>query len=591
MGVLPGSGQAVMFTNANWKALAITPATVQNHPNSLNVHSITVSSPVDSRNTLILDHAGVGNPLNVRFLAVASNSAMLLQSSALHLNGGTGEGMSIGGEFNQADGSLVTGQQFDVGYIGPGIYNLTSGIVTQNNVWIGGAFNGVFNQTGGTNKTRVTHLEGGGTYNLIGGEFESEVYFTGGTFRQQGGRIHGLNMHRGTYLLENGINDGTLIVAASDGFCSDCGAATVIQTGGTNLGPLSIGPFGRGFYVLSNGTSLAGSIAVAPRGTFQQAGGVQTVSGGIDVQVGFTDRGNIEAGSYTNNGGMSSAASMSLAGRYIQTAGTNVIAGDLTISEFLASFSLGGGMFRANNVTLMDHVRAFSQTGGVLVISNNLSICERMSPVSQGASVLGGQLIVSNIVLCRNNLILSAGTLNQSGFLTLGAGTIRVGTGSHQFGPLQLAESDGFTNSVIDLPPNEPAVVRFPNPQNAVGWSGDATLTIEHWNGSLSGGGSHQVFFGTDSSWSREQLAQMRFLNPAGVTGVFPATILSSGEIVPQPRVAFRRSGDQMVLEWFDGFVLQSATNAAGPYEDITGATSPYTIQFNEAQRFFRLRQ
>jgi polygalacturonase len=47
-----------------------------------------------------------------------------------------------------------------------------------------------------------------------------------------------------------------------------------------------------------------------------------------------------------------------------------------------------------------------------------------------------------------------------------------------------------------------------------------------------------------------------------------------------------------MVLQWNNGFTLQTATNVNGSYSDIVGATSLYTNQFTSPlQRFFRLRQ
>jgi hypothetical protein len=46
------------------------------------------------------------------------------------------------------------------------------------------------------------------------------------------------------------------------------------------------------------------------------------------------------------------------------------------------------------------------------------------------------------------------------------------------------------------------------------------------------------------------------------------------------------------VLQWSNGFTLQTATNIGGAYADVIGATSLYTNQLtNSPQRFFRLRQ
>ncbi len=127
LGLLPTNGHSVMITNGGWKAVTIAQSTTQTHPESLNVNSVTVSSPLDSFNVLFFNYAGLQSPLTVNSLTVASNAELRMLSSALRLNGPTGTGMSIGGEFNQEDSSLVIGNQIDIGYIGPGVYNLASG--------------------------------------------------------------------------------------------------------------------------------------------------------------------------------------------------------------------------------------------------------------------------------------------------------------------------------------------------------------------------------------------------------------------------------------------------------------------------------
>jgi hypothetical protein len=54
--------------------------------------------------------------------------------------------------------------------------------------------------------------------------------------------------------------------------------------------------------------------------------------------------------------------------------------------------------------------------------------------------------------------------------------------------------------------------------------------------------------------------------------------------VVPGP-------GNSMV-QWQNNFVLQSATNVAGPYQDVLGAPNPYTNTPSAgAKQFFRLRQ
>jgi hypothetical protein len=128
LGILPGTNQDIMLTNSGWKALAIGPYTAQNFPETMTVDSITISAPSNSYNTLLLNYSGAQTPLTVQSLSVGSNSTVTLVSSALEVDGT----MDIGGEINQND-SLVTGNLVDFGGIGPGVYNLNSGILAVSN--------------------------------------------------------------------------------------------------------------------------------------------------------------------------------------------------------------------------------------------------------------------------------------------------------------------------------------------------------------------------------------------------------------------------------------------------------------------------
>jgi len=59
------------------------------------------------------------------------------------------------------------------------------------------------------------------------------------------------------------------------------------------------------------------------------------------------------------------------------------------------------------------------------------------------------------------------------------------------------------------------------------------------------------------------------------------------------PPLNFSPSGTDLVLQWPNAFTLQTATNVAGPYADVTGAFNPYTnpITADGLPHFFRLRQ
>jgi len=167
-------------------------------------------------------------------------------------------------------------------------------------------------------------------------------------------------------------------------------------------------------------------------------------------------------------------------------------------------------------------------------------------------------------------------------------------TTGEQLGQLQLGSSTN--NSSLNLPSGA-CVLRFAN-SSGVAWAGDGRLTIQNWSGSTNGGGSDQVYFGTSASGlTAQQLSQVQFSNPAGLpNGAYSARILSSGEIVPGPvisaSVAFSAQGNNLVLTWPAGWTLQSATNVVGPYNDVSGATSPYTNDMTlKPLQFFRLRQ
>jgi hypothetical protein len=92
---------------------------------------------------------------------------------------------------------------------------------------------------------------------------------------------------------------------------------------------------------------------------------------------------------------------------------------------------------------------------------------------------------------------------------------------------------------------------------------------------------------------SASQLRQVWFRNPAGFSeGDHPARILASGEIVPVERTAIEAAttASGLRLSWTGSYELYTATNVAGPYVRVNGATSPYTNSFGERQRFFQLR-
>ena len=78
--------------------------------------------------------------------------------------------------------------------------------------------------------------------------------------------------------------------------------------------------------------------------------------------------------------------------------------------------------------------------------------------------------------------------------------------------------------------------------------------------------------------------------NSAGVTDYVTIKYLTA--IPPGPGLNFAKVGNRLVLSWAGaGFKLQSAPSVNGPYADIPGAVSPYTVPFAAQKQFFRLRK
>src|SRR2546430_3592277 len=78
LGMLPGSGQTVLITNSGWKAVAITPNTVANYPQSLDPSSIYLTGSTDSFNVLLLNYIGFDRPLTTSGLMIGSNAALTM---------------------------------------------------------------------------------------------------------------------------------------------------------------------------------------------------------------------------------------------------------------------------------------------------------------------------------------------------------------------------------------------------------------------------------------------------------------------------------------------------------------------------------
>lgn len=560
LGVRPGPGQDIQLTNAGFKAVAIQSSTASSFPQTLAVNSVTIASPTNGFNTLLLNFVGAGSPLTIGVqsntagsLVIDSNSVVVMFSSGLIVYNGLGSQnfhygkFEVDGTFNQSEGSEVVAGFLDLN--NSGTYNLTNG-----ELFVGTQFIfGHFNQQGGMNLGSVIFTDGG-EYNLFDGVLKGGVGLDapyGGVFNQWGGTNMGsLDLGGpGNYQLSGGLLiPGDLEVGPSELSPSSFGAGAIVQTGGTNnAGNITMGI---GSYTLEGGMLTASNLALPPTSSrlgssgssFYQSGGYFS-SGSVNINGVYDTRSGLQTSVYTLNGGELDTP---------------------TISMNMASFNHYAGTNRV----------------GTLSISN-----------SPGYVINSGLLAADQIVLSGSSFSDNGGAMAGTRNLTLENAYWNEWHTAAQFGQLQLS---GSTNSFLYLLASS-CVLQFAD-SSGIPWSSGGRLTIPNWSGSLNGGGSQQIFFGTSASGlTSQQLSQVRFSNPAGFPpGTYPAAILSTGEVVPAtvPIVAAARQANNLIISWPPNWYLQSATNISGPYEDVPEASSPYTNDMTgDPQKYFRLRQ
>ncbi len=571
LGALPAPNQAILFTNAGWKALAIGPNTAQNYPQTMDVDSITVSSPTNSFNVLLLNYAGYQTPLTANAITLGSNTVMTILASTLNVTNtaNTNNYLEVGGTVNQGDFPAVNVGLLRVGNIGPGIYNLTNGTLTVVTGYVGGAFTGQFNHYGGYHSVSTLRIfgtrdrsGGAGEYDLYDGALGGVVELDNGALMKQSGGVFVGNLNLdGTYELDGGsfTNNNLLVPAIEYSRFTDNRelAGEVMQTGGTNqTGEIYLGGEGEGMdpyqwpvpggYVLSNGLLVATSTTLGVGGTMTQTGGIFTNSGPLALVADLLHTTyflTFYCGQYNLQAGFLAENSIVSSGYFTQTDGTNRVAGSTQIASIetegvgdeQAQYTLSGGLFTTASVTVSNAI--FSQSGGSL-ITGNLSLSDDIvhDPfrAPSGYFFGGGRLSVSAIQVDGYAVFRhTSGTLLEPGLLTLAGGLWDEQTSGQQFGPLQLSSAYNLTNSLVALPTNS-CIMHFAD-SSAIAWASGVTLIITNWAGSTQGGGRHQVIFGGNSSaLTSAQLSDIVFANPAGLPGGrYPARILSTGEIVP----------------------------------------------------------
>ena len=567
LGVLPNSTQSVEISTTGWKAVAINPSTVQNFPASLTVSNLTIRNSFDGETTLLLNYFNDEVPLHVLDNLTVDSGGRIVNFHSGMIVGGS---VNLSGTRCTQDGGTVqiTNAPMSLRFAE---YDLTNGVFQAGLITLAANGNGTFKQLGGTATIRELRFgvqSYAGNYELSGGNLSIEQAFLGVPY----------------------------------------GGSQFFHTGGTNrTRSLNVGPSLYGWggnYVLNGGrlhtsnTVVNSQPSAGAYGRFEQSGGIHWVTNSLTIAGALSSSSSYNLATYALSNGTLSARSLNVSsyGSFQQHAGTTTVAENIWFGGdwYRAGSYLRGGVLMCSNLTAGPVGADFFQTGGTLIVSNLLDFSGEPPWTSVGGYAdfvfSGGRLIASNIQVSADFTITNTiNGISNSGYFKLSR-LLRVENATEQLGRLILG-----TNATIDVNGNT-ALLSFAN-SSAESWNTSATLIVKNWNGATNGNGAEQIKFGSNQvGLTSTQLGQVRFNNPVGFpAGDYGARILNTGEVVPavglQSALAATRDGNDLVLSWPVGWVLQTAIDVQGPYSDVEGPESSHRVAMTEAQRYFRLRQ
>jgi fibronectin-binding autotransporter adhesin len=301
------------------------------------------------------------------------------------------------------------------------------------------------------------------------------------------------------------VNSGTLILSGSSFYTGATtvasGATLQIGSGGTNngaVGPASITNNGT---LRFNSSSIFFPNTISGSGSVVQVGGSTTLPAAANTYTGGTrlEGGILAIGSDAaiNNG----------------TGGITFAGGTLQLENYTSNLSLNGNNVRVagNSAVLTGPI---SGTGTTTFSGSSLKVT--------AASTYTGNTTISGVLELGGNGRLPAGT-NLTMSANLNA-ALNTGGFSQNFGTLAIGGA--FNIATIDQGAGA-SVLHFAN-SSTTSW-GSNSLQILNWSGSSLGGGTDQLFVGSNgfSGLTHDQLNHIQFGVGVG------ALLLSTGELVP----------------------------------------------------------
>ncbi len=317
------------------------------------------------------------------------------------------------------------------------------------------------------------------------------------------------------------VNAATLNMTARDGIQLGNGsAAASFEISGGGTAHILVGGTGKSdldFTISNNSTlSLSGS------GNTLNINETVTTAAELDVRSGGTLR--IDGGSIVN---VLDSMDVRLNSGSIFNGGTSITKGTLNVS--------GDLLIQAPTITNTPNI-LMSSTGAqnIQSITGTTTLTGLGNVIQSGSGTTTLDSSISNldatqIDIQHGTFLLGASNrIADSTAMTLSGGTFATGGFSETLDTLTLSAS-----SVINMGSGS-SVLRYAVSSSEI-WNSGASLVVSQWSGSLSGGGTDQLYFGNNTGGvTAGQLAQITFLNPEGFdAGTYGAVILSSGEVVP----------------------------------------------------------
>jgi len=381
--------------------------------------------------------------------------------------------------------------------------------------------------------------------------------------------LNGANTFSGPLNVDTGSssnNDGALEITSSAAL-ADVASPISIRNTGTGSSTFQLDPSSGGILVPQT-ISLAGrstnSIAIENvTGSNTLAGGITLAAGGSYYLL------QSDAGTLTL-GGTISAGSTATGARTITFQG----GGNFAISGSIQNGSASAMSVIKTNSGALTFSGTNTYTGATTNLLGNLFVNGSLAgPLIVSGGTLGGAGAIGGATTIQSGAELSPGASGAMGALTFG-NSLTLAPGSTTWMEINAALQ---TNDQL---------------QAAGALTCGGTLVVTNLAGTLAPGDSFKLFnagsyAGNFAAVVLPPLNAGLAWNTNGLTG----GVLSIISVAPPETIDITGlGGDQLQLNWSYG-MLQSATNIAGPYQDITNASSPCTIPTTNARQFYRVRE